>query len=143
MKSTLLAAAVVFGLTAPAAAEYKLTILHVNDLHSRVESINKYDSTCSAEDEGEGKCFGGYARLATAVKERRQAAANDGRNVVLLDAGDEFQGSLFYSTYKGAAAAEFMNKIGFEVMAVGNHEYDDRPDGLAGFLDKVKFPVIS
>ena len=61
----------------------------------------------------------------------------------MLDAGDQFQGSLMYTTYKGAVEAEFMEKIGFDVMAVGNHEFDDGPEGLSAFLDKVSFPVIS
>ena len=48
---------------APAQADYALTILHINDLHSRLEPINKYESTCSAEDDAAGKCFGGIARV--------------------------------------------------------------------------------
>ena len=62
---------------------------------------------------------------------------------MLLDAGDPFQGSLFYTTYKGAAEAEFMEDIGYDVMAVGNHEFDDGPPALADFIDMVSFPVIS
>lgn len=124
-----------------AAAEYKLTILHTNDIHSRIESINKYDSTCGADDEAEGKCFGGVARLKALVDARRAALADE--NVLLLDAGDPFQGSLFYTTYKGAAEAEFMEAIGYDAMAVGNHEFDDGPEGLAAFIDAVSFPVIS
>lgn len=50
-----------------AAADYTLTILHANDIHSRVESINKYDSTCNADGETEGKCFGGMACLKTII----------------------------------------------------------------------------
>ena len=61
----------------------------------------------------------------------------------MLNAGDEFQGSLFYTTYKGDDTAEFMNGIGYDVMALGNHEFDDGVDTLAKFLGKVKFPVIS
>ncbi len=142
MYTRLLACTAVFGLAAGmAAAEYKLTILHTNDLHSRIESINKYDSTCNAEDEAEGKCFGGVARLKTIVDTRRGDLADE--NVLLLDAGDPFQGSLFYTTYKGAAEAEFMEAIGYDVMAVGNHEFDDGPEGLATFIDAVSFPVIS
>lgn len=130
------------GLTAGmAAADFKLTILHTNDIHSRIESINKYDSTCDAEGEAEGKCFGGVARIKAAVDARRAALA--GQNVLLLDAGDPFQGSLFYTTYKGAAEAEFMEAIGYDVMAVGNHEFDDGPQGLRDFIDTVSFPVIS
>lgn len=142
MLTRFLASAAVLGLTAGiAAADYKLTILHTNDIHSRIESINKYDSTCDAEDEAEGKCFGGVARIKTMVDSRRDALAD--QNVLLLDAGDPFQGSLFYTTYKGAAEAEFMEGIGYDVMAVGNHEFDDGPEGLASFIDAVSFPVIS
>ncbi|MDN2565035.1 5'-nucleotidase C-terminal domain-containing protein [Aquibium sp. A9E412] len=124
-----------------ALAEYALNILHINDWHSRIESINKYDSTCSAEDEAEGACFGGAARLVTAVREQRQAM--DGDNLLFLNAGDNFQGSLFYTTYKGAVEAEFLNLMGTDAMAVGNHEFDDGEDGLATFLDAAEFPVLS
>lgn len=140
----LLAGATFLG-TSPAAfsADYVLNILHINDLHSRIESINKYDSTCNAEDDAAGKCFGGIARVKTKIDERRKAIKANGGNVVVLDAGDQFQGSLFYSTYKGKAAAEFMNAIGFDAMAVGNHEFDDGPDGLNAFIDRVNFPIVS
>ena len=134
MISRLLTSAAALGLTAGmAAAEYKLTILHTNDIHSRIESINKYDSTCGAEDEAEGKCFGGIARVKAKVDEMRSAL--EGQNVLLLDAGDPFQGSLFYTTYKGAAEAEFMEDIGYDAMAVGNHEFGDGPVcGYPGIL---------
>ncbi len=138
------ASAAVLALSAGAAsADYTLHVLHINDLHSRIESINKYDSTCGAEDEAEGKCFGGIARVATKINELRGELSAAGENVIVLDAGDQFQGSLFYSTYKGAEVAEFMSKIGFDAMAVGNHEFDDGPEGLAGLIEKVEFPVIS
>lgn len=81
------------------------------------------------------------ARLKTAVEAQRSALA--GQNVMVVDAGDPFQGSLFYTTYKGAAEAEFMEAIGYDLMAVGNHEFDDVPEGLAKFIDAVSFPVIS
>ena len=127
------------GLTAGmAAADYKLTILHTNDFHSRFEPINKYDSGCSAEDNAEGKCFGGSARLVTAVNDARARAGNS----ILVDGGDQFQGSLFYTYYKGKVAAEFMNKLGYDAMTVGNHEFDDGPEVLAGFIDTVDFPVL-
>jgi 5'-nucleotidase len=124
-----------------AQAEYTLHILHINDLHSRIEPINRFDSTCSAEDDAEGKCFGGVARLKTLIDQKR--AELEGQNVIVLDAGDQFQGSLMYTTYKGDVEAEMMEAIGFDVMAVGNHEFDDGPEALAAFIDKVTFPVIS
>lgn len=130
-------------LAGTAQADYTLNILHINDLHSRIEPINKYDSSCSAEDDAEGKCFGGVARVATKINELRDAINADGGNVIVLDAGDQFQGSMMYTTYKGAAAAEFMNQIGFDAMAVGNHEFDDGPAKLREFTDAVNFPVVS
>ena len=129
--------------TGSAAADYTLDILHINDLHSRIEPINRFDSTCSAEDEGEGKCFGGVARVKAKIDERRAALGEEGANVLVLDAGDQFQGSLFYTTYKGEAAVEFMNGIGFDAMAVGNHEFDDGPEALRTFIEAAEFPVIS
>lgn len=128
--------------SAHAQGAFKLNILHINDMHSRVESISRFNSTCSVEDEGEGKCFGGFGRLATKIWERRKQISDAGENVITLDAGDQFQGSLFYTTYKGKVEGEFMNKIGFDLMAVGNHEFDNGPDVLADFVDLVEFPVI-
>ncbi len=128
--------------TASAQADFKLTILHTNDVHSRVEPINQYDSGCAPQDDAEGKCFGGLARLKTAVDVRRNALIAAGRNVLLLDAGDQFQGSLFYQTYKGLFAAELMNRTGYDAMVVGNHEFDDGPETLGRFVDAVNFPVL-
>ncbi|MFV0512623.1 MAG: bifunctional metallophosphatase/5'-nucleotidase [Jhaorihella sp.] len=139
MLKTLLSGAAVLGLSAGmATADYALTILHTNDFHSRFEPVSKYDSGCSAEDNAEGKCFGGSARLVTAVAEARKRSNNS----ILVDGGDQFQGSLFYTYYKGKAAAEMMNKMGYDAMTVGNHEFDDGPEVLRGFMDAVDFPVL-
>jgi len=127
--------------TGAAFADYELNILHFNDFHSRVESINKFDSTCSAEEEAKKECFGGAARMKTEIDQRRKAL--DGKNVLLLDAGDNFQGSLFYTTYKGAVEAELLNDFKVDAMTVGNHEFDDGEEALAPFLDKVQFPVVT
>ncbi|MXU65398.1 bifunctional metallophosphatase/5'-nucleotidase [Oceanomicrobium pacificus] len=139
MTRTFLIAASALAMTAAAAhAEYKLTILHTNDFHARFEPISKYDSGCSEEDNAAGECFGGSARLVTAVEEARARAENP----VLFDGGDQFQGTLFYTYYKGQVAAEFMNKLGYDAMTVGNHEFDDGPEVLRGFIDTVEFPVL-
>ncbi|SFQ96512.1 bifunctional metallophosphatase/5'-nucleotidase [Poseidonocella sedimentorum] len=121
-----------------AAADYSLTILHTNDFHARFEPISKYNSGCSAEDNDAGECFGGSARLATAIADAK-ARSN---NAILVDGGDQFQGTLFYTYYKGALTAEMMNKMGYDAMTVGNHEFDDGPEVLRGFMDSVDFPVL-
>jgi len=140
-RSGLLAVSIIALSGGSALADYELNILHINDLHSRIEAINKFDSTCSAEEEGKGECFGGVARLKAAIDAERQKLS--GKNVLLLNAGDNFQGSLFYTTYKGATEAEFLNLMKFDAMTVGNHEFDDSEDGLATFLNKIQFPVVT
>ncbi len=144
MKGIFLSTVAITALSAGvAAADYTLHVLHINDFHSRIEPISGSDSTCSAEQAAADECFGGVARVATKIKELRDSLTEAGENVIVLDAGDQFQGSLMYTTYKGAVEAEFMEAIGFDAMALGNHEFDDGPEGLGSFLDKVTFPVIS
>lgn len=145
MKRLLLGAAALAltaGFTGAAQAEFSLRILHINDFHSRFESITGTDSTCNAEGEEKGECFGGIARLKTEIDLKRQEARDAGENVVLLSAGDNFQGSLFYTQYKSQIVADFMNDMGFDVVATGNHEFDDGPAEFAKFLAAAKFPII-
>lgn len=120
-------------------AAHRLTILHMNDFHSHHEAANVRALTCDA---GEG-CFGGSARLATAIAVQRRAAEADGRAVLLLDAGDQFQGSLFYTAHHGMAELAVMHALGTDAMAVGNHEFDNGPATLARFAAAAHFPVLS
>jgi 5'-nucleotidase len=145
MKSYLAPAVFVGGLCvglSPALADFKLSILHFNDFHARIESVSKYDSTCSDADEAKGACFGGVARLKSAIDARRAAAKAAGENVILLDAGDGFQGSMFYTTYKSAVISEFFNKLGIDVATLGNHEFDDGPQETLKFLAAATFPNL-
>ena len=117
---------------------YEITILHTNDFHARFRPISKYDNNCSAKNNAKGKCFGGSARLSSAIEDARSRHSN----TILLDGGDQFQGTLFYNLYKGKVAAEMMNMLGYDGMAVGNHEFDDGPETLRVFMDSVNFPVL-
>ncbi|MBX2882335.1 MAG: 5'-nucleotidase/apyrase family protein [Granulosicoccus sp.] len=139
VSSTLVVSACTIWLMVGAAqAEDTMTILHTNDFHSKVEPISKYDSPCSEEDNQAGECFGGYARLVTAIEDARSRNPNS----LLVDGGDQFQGSLFYTYYKGKVAAEIMNHLKYDGMTVGNHEFDDGPEVLRSFIDSVNFPVL-
>ena len=124
--------------TGAAVADYSLTILHTNDFHARFEPISRFDSGCKEEDNQAGKCFGGSARLQTAIKTARDRATNS----ILVDGGDQFQGTLFYTYYKGKLAAEMMNQMGYDGMTVGNHEFDDGPEVLKGFASALEFPIL-
>ncbi len=92
MTRRLLAAASAIALFAGTAqAETVLHILHTNDVHSRIEPISDRDSTCDAEQTAAGECFGGMARIATKIKELRDRITAEGGNVIVLDAGDQYQ----------------------------------------------------
>ncbi|XP_018518998.1 snake venom 5'-nucleotidase [Lates calcarifer] len=115
---------------------FELTVLHTNDNHARIEETSEDSGKCSSS----GPCFGGVARRFTKVSEIREKE----KNVLFLDAGDQFQGTVWFNYYKGAEAAHFMNKLGYDVMAFGNHEFDNGVDGLIQpFLQKVNCSVVS
>ncbi len=134
----------VFSMTsARAGTGSRLHILHINDMHSRVEHVATTDGTCGGRALEEGNCFGGAARLATAIRQRRDELADTGVPVITLDAGDQSQGTLFYTTYGGKAEVEMMNMIGFDAMTLGNHEFNRGPDSLAEMLATADFPIVS
>ena len=118
---------------------FPLTILHTNDVHGRVMQFNDWGNTCDPEDIEAGECFGGVARRATKINEIRE----EKDNVLLLDAGDEFQGTLFYTQFRGLAAQAFMNYMEYDAMTFGNHEFDDGVQVLSDFAAGLEFPMVS
>ncbi|EDV20332.1 uncharacterized protein TRIADDRAFT_32243 [Trichoplax adhaerens] len=117
---------------------YDVTILHTNDIHTRFEQFGP-NGACSAQDSSAGNCYGGSARMMTKVTEIRSQVAN----TVFVDAGDMFHGTMWYHVYKGNASRNFMNLLKYDVMALGNHEFDAGLGKLSEFLKGVNFPVIS
>uniref|UniRef100_A0AAQ5Z804 5'-nucleotidase n=1 Tax=Amphiprion ocellaris TaxID=80972 RepID=A0AAQ5Z804_AMPOC len=118
------------------ASTFEVTLLHTNDNHARIEETSEDSGKCPAG----GPCFAGVARRFTKVSEIRKKE----KNVLFLDAGDQFQGSVWFNYYKGAEAAHFMNKLGYDVMALGNHEFDNGVEGLIQpFLQTVNCSVVS
>ncbi|KAG7224196.1 hypothetical protein INR49_019931 [Caranx melampygus] len=115
---------------------FEVTLLHTNDNHARIEETSEDSGKCRP-----GRpCFAGVARRFTKVSEIRK----NEENVLFLDAGDQFQGTVWFNYYKGAEAAHFMNKLGYDVMAFGNHEFDNGVEGLIEpFLQKVNCSVVS
>jgi 5'-nucleotidase/UDP-sugar diphosphatase len=127
---------------AQGAVAHRLTIIHMNDFHSRHEPVDPAALTCAAAS-GKAGCFGGAARLASAIFAEQAAAEAGGRTVLLLDAGDQFQGSLFYTAWHGEVELKVMHVLGTEAMTVGNHEFDNGPATLARFVRGAGFPVLS
>lgn len=91
---------------------YDLTILHTNDVHARFEQFDRYGVSCSEEDAAGGYCFGGVARRFTKIQQVRDSD----ENVLLLDAGDQFQGTLWFYHFQGTATSHFMNELGYDAM---------------------------
>ncbi|XP_005073717.1 5'-nucleotidase [Mesocricetus auratus] len=120
----------------PAARTWELTILHTNDVHSRLEQTSEDSTKCL----NASQCVGGVARLYTKVQQIRREEPN----VLLLDAGDQYQGTIWFTVYKGIEVAHFMNILRYDAMALGNHEFDNGVEGLIDpLLRKVKFPILS
>jgi len=104
---------------------FALTILHTNDTHSHHEPNSDGD--------------GGAARQATVVEQVRA----EGGNVLLLDGGDRFTGTLFHTQYQGQDNVQIMNALGYDGMTLGNHEFDNGDDVLAAFIEGLNFPVVN
>ncbi|ORY02709.1 Metallo-dependent phosphatase [Basidiobolus meristosporus CBS 931.73] len=115
-----------------------ITILHTNDLHAHYQEINIDGKDCTETERTANGCLGGIGRLASMVKQWREKVPD----LLLLDAGDQFQGSIFYNVFKGDLVARVMNELRYDLMVLGNHEFDDGPEALADFIEKVNFPVI-
>ena len=112
----------------------QLLILHTNDMHSHLMGVAP-NADYSPMTTGDDKTLGGFARLATAIKTERANALKIKMPVLLLDAGDFLMGTLF-SMLGPIVAPELieMQKLGYDVITIGNHEFDWGPKGLAAII---------
>lgn len=101
-----------------------LTLLHTNDIHARLEPVAA---------SGGAPEHGGVARVKTVVNDIRSEVGPD--NVLLVDAGDYSQGTIFWNAWKSSDAIMFLNDIGYDAITIGNHEFNLGPDNLAARLE--------
>lgn len=106
----------------------KVTILHTNDMHSHFLASPNADYTPGST--GDDATIGGIARIATQVKEVREARSGEGTPVLLLDGGDFSMGTLFH-LLRGEAEMGIMNFLGYDAVTLGNHEFDLLPTATA------------
>lgn len=132
--------------TTPVAQPLELSILHVNDHHSRLdaESVSLNLKTTASARRAVNVDRGGFARV-TALMETLSAGKD---NVLKLHAGDAITGDLYYTLDAGKSDAAMMNTVCFDAFALGNHEFDAGDAGLKTFLDFLKSgscrtPVLS
>lgn len=116
---------------------YELTVLHTNDVHGGYGGLTKEGHTCYMPYCEDGK--GGSVRLQQAVR----AIRRDMPNVVLLDAGDEFQGTLYSTVYKEVMPPVILNKIGYDVFVPGNHEFDYGCESFFTFVRSLEMPLVA
>ncbi|ADB40324.1 bifunctional metallophosphatase/5'-nucleotidase [Spirosoma linguale] len=134
--------AAVIGSVAPDVLAYSgkakptsLTILHTNDVHSRLDPF-PMDGSRNA-----GK--GGVARRATLIQKIRQEQVNgQPRQVLLFDAGDIFQGTPYFNIYKGEPEILAMNQLGYDAGTIGNHDFDGGIDNMVTQFGKASFPLL-
>lgn len=131
VKSTLLIAAASFPIEGLAASQKELCILHTNDVHSRLDSFPM--------DGGKYAGLGGIVNRERIVNNIRA----EEQNVLLLDAGDMFQGTPYYNLYKGKAELEMMSLLDYDAGTIGNHDFDNGIEALAENLQYANFPLVN
>lgn len=127
-----LAFALALTLAAAAQGRRQLVVLHTNDTHSTVMPLSSLlEDTLKA-----GR--GGFLRRLALVEQQRKADPE----LLLFDSGDFSQGSAYYTYFKGEVEVELMNRMGYDAVTLGNHEFDFGLDNLAALVRRAKFPVV-
>lgn len=108
-----------------------LTILHTNDWHSRIDPFPDNDPKYPGQ--------GGAARRAALISKIRHEQSN----VLLLDAGDIFQGTPYFNFYGGEPEFKLMSAMGYEAATLGNHDFDNGIDGLVNKMPFANFPFVN
>ncbi len=110
--------------------EIHLTVLHTNDWHSRIEPF--------AMDGGKWQGQGGAAQRATLIKQIRKETPN----ILLLDSGDIFQGTPYFNYYHGEVEIALMNEMKYDVVTLGNHDFDAGILALAKAAQNANFTYL-
>lgn len=122
----------------------KLTLAHINDTHSYFEpTALEFDLTINHKQLKPFVSVGGFARIATRAKVLANQAKAAQRDFLFLHAGDCFQGTLYFSLFKGRANADLLNALNLDAMVLGNHELDMGNELVAKFLPKINFPLLA
>ncbi|XP_039958539.1 apyrase [Bactrocera tryoni] len=115
---------------------FPLSIIHINDFHARFEPTDTSGGTCDAGEE----CIGGLARTIYTVK--RLLEEQKDQNPVYFNAGDSFQGTLWYNIGRWNVTSQFLNMLPADAMTLGNHEFDHGIEGVVPFLESINSPML-
>lgn len=123
--------------------QMRLRLFHINDTHSHIDASSLTVKVPHLAPEGVELRAGGYSAINSFVRRERALAREAGLATLFLHAGDCFEGSLYFTLFKGRADVTLLNRMRVDAMAVGNHEFD-RGDGLlAKFAKKANFPLLA
>ncbi|PIA13507.1 Metallo-dependent phosphatase [Coemansia reversa NRRL 1564] len=126
----------------PGFGQYAMRLIHTNDLHGHFLPTNASGSICDPQQQSHKLgCHGGVAYSKMIIDQLR-GGEKVPNSPVLLNAGDEFEGSLFYTLFRGNLSAVLLNAFDYDAIALGNHEFDLGPDHLARYLDLVHAPAL-
>lgn len=118
-------------------------IAHINDTHSHFDpGVIKLCVPIHGNKQEFYVRAGGYPRLAKFLECKRESTHKE-QELLLLHAGDCFQGSLYFSFFKGRANAELNNRLKIDAMGLGNHELDLGNAPFAHFLKQIEFPILA
>jgi 5'-nucleotidase len=109
----------------------KITILHTNDVHSYIDPF--------PADHPRNPGMGGVARRASLI----EAIRKENKNVLLLDAGDIFQGTPYFNYYGGELEFKLMSMMQYDLATMGNHDFDNGIEGFYSQLPNAKFEFVS
>ncbi|UPQ89884.1 bifunctional metallophosphatase/5'-nucleotidase [Vibrio sinaloensis] len=122
----------------------KLRLAHINDTHSYFEPTSlQLAINVDGVELNPFVSAGGFARIATRVDQLKQQAEQQQQGFLFLHAGDCFQGTLYFSLFKGEANATLLNALNIDAMALGNHELDMGNEPVAHFVDRIQFPLLA
>ncbi|CAK1853556.1 5'-nucleotidase [Vibrio crassostreae] len=122
----------------------KIVLAHINDTHSYFEPTSLQLSLKMNNHIIEPYVSaGGFARISTRFKQIEQDARRQKVGTLFLHAGDCFQGTLYFSLFKGKANADLLNALNIDAMTLGNHELDMGNEPVAIFAKRIKFPLLA
>ena len=119
-------------LTVSGQKQKQLVVLHTNDIHSTIVPINsQLPDTMKAGRAGALRCI-------EMLKEEREKCPD----LLLFDSGDFFQGSSYYTFFKGEVEIGMMNRMGYDAVTIGNHEFDFGVEEMARVFRLATFPIV-
>lgn len=115
---------------APKRKATKITILHTNDTHSNIDPLPANHAKYPNQ--------GGVAKRFEYIKKIRE----EEKNVLLLDAGDIFQGTPYFNKFGGVLEMKLMTELGYDAATMGNHDFDGGMDGFLKAIEHANFPFL-